>query len=370
LNQGYREQLARLRETVSEVSAEELAAEDSLTLVDVRETEEWHDGHIESAQHLSRGFLEMRIDSLVADRGDPVIVYCQTGIRSLFAAETLTKLGYTRVRSLSGGFVGWKEAGNPFVMPQTLSTADRTRYSRHLLIPEVGEAGQARLSTARVLVVGAGGLGCPSALYLAAAGVGHITIVDHDRVDRSNLQRQVLHTDDRIGMPKVESARRSLEALNPSVEVNALEVKIDDGNADELLAEYDVVVDGCDNFKTRYTVNDACVRLGKINIHGSIHRFEGQVSVFWPGRGPCYRCLHPQAPPADLSPNCAEAGVLGVLPGVIGMLEATETLKILLDLGEPLVGRLLTYDALAARFTEFRLSRDSDCPACGDLQPR
>jgi molybdopterin/thiamine biosynthesis adenylyltransferase len=255
-------------------------------------------------------------------------------------------------------------------MPQTLSTADRTRYSRHLLIPEVGEAGQARLSTARVLVVGAGGLGCPSALYLAAAGVGHITIVDHDRVDRSNLQRQVLHTDDRIGMPKVESARRSLEALNPSVEVNALEVKIDDGNADELLAEYDVVVDGCDNFKTRYTVNDACVRLGKINIHGSIHRFEGQVSVFWPGRGPCYRCLHPQAPPADLSPNCAEAGVLGVLPGVIGMLEATETLKILLDLGEPLVGRLLTYDALAARFTEFRLSRDSDCPACGDLQPR
>jgi len=370
---AYRTQLDQLRASIPAVEPDELAAAmreaDPPLVLDVREPDEWRQGHVEGAQHLSRGFLEMRIGALAADPARPIALYCQSGIRSLFAAEALLRLGYRSVRSLTGGFEAWKGGGHPIAVPRTLGARARERYARHLLIPGVGEAGQTRLAAARVAVVGAGGLGSPALYYLAAAGVGHLTVLDHDVVDRSNLQRQILHTDDRVGQPKADSARRTLEGLNPQIHVDARRVRLDDTNADDLLSGHDVVLDGCDNFRTRYAVNDACVRLGLPNVHGSIHRFEGQVSVFWAGRGPCYRCLHPSPPPPDLSPNCAEAGVLGVLPGVIGMLEATETLKILLDLGRPLIGRLLTYDALGASFREYGLRRDTDCAACSGVRP-
>lgn len=333
-------------------------------VIDVREADEWRQGHLPGARHLSRGFLELRVADEVPDRDREIVVYCQSGVRSLFAADTLTALGYENVESLDGGFEGWKAAGHGFETPASLDPRSAERYARHLRIPEVGEAGQARLAAARVAVVGAGGLGCPALYYLAAAGVGHISVFDHDVVDRSNLQRQILHADDRVGLPKADSARRSLEALNPQILVDAQRVRIDEHNAHDRLANHDVVVDGCDNFATRYAVNDACARLRLPNVHGSVHRFEGQVSVFWAGRGPCYRCLHPSAPPPELSPNCAEAGVLGVLPGVIGMLEATETLKLLLGIGDPLIGKLLTFDALTARFATYGLRADPACPAC------
>ena len=366
------ERILALRGEIPEVLPREAAELLRLgaVLIDVREPDEVAAGSPAGALHLPRGFLELRIEERVPDLDRTVLVSCQSGVRSLFAADGLRRLGYTDVRSVAGGYVRWQAEGLPVALPRGLSSQDRERYARHLLIPDVGEEGQRRLLDSRVLLVGAGGLGSPVALYLAAAGVGHLRIVDHDVVDRSNLQRQVLHADDRIGMPKVESARRTLNALNPGIEVEALPTRLSAHNVEELMSGCDVVVDGTDNFATRYLVNDACVHLGIPNVHGAIFRFEGQVSTFWPAaktlRGPCYRCLFPAPPPPELAPNCAEAGVLGVLPGVIGTLQAVETIKLLLGLGEPLIGRLLLYDALAARFLELEQRRDPACVLCAD----
>ena len=364
--------LAVLKETVPEVSVEEAAAlqRDGAVLVDIREPDEVAGGSPLGAERLVRGFLELEIENRVPDLDRTVLLICATGVRSLFAGRDLQELGYGDVYSVAGGFDAWKRQGLPVDSPSILSAEERERYGRHLTIPEVGEKGQARLLESRVLLVGAGGLGSPAAFYLAAAGVGHLALVDDDVVDRSNLQRQILHTDDRLGTPKVESARATLKALNPAIDVAARAERLTSANVDELFAGYDVIVDGSDNFATRYLVNDACIKLGIPNVHGSIYRFDGQVSVFWPGysvrRGPCYRCLFPEPPPPELAPSCAEAGVLGVLPGVIGTLEAIETVKILLGIGDLLVGRLLVYDALRQRFTELKIERNPECRRCGD----
>ncbi|MFC5302063.1 molybdopterin-synthase adenylyltransferase MoeB [Azospira restricta] len=366
------QRLQELRQTVPQLTpAEALALQaQGALLVDVREADEIAQGSALGALPLGRGFLELKIEEAVPDYEKPLVTMCAGGVRSLFAAESLLRLGYRRVYSLAGGFARWKAEGLPWAMPSALSRDERERYSRHLAIPEVGEAGQAKLLASRVLLVGAGGLGCPAALYLAAAGVGTLGLVDDDRVDRSNLQRQVLHGDGRVGQLKVDSARASLAALNPAVRIDTWAERLTRDNVERIFAGYDVIVDGSDNFPTRYLVNDACVRLGLPNVHGSVYRFEGQVSVFWPAygkrRGPCYRCLYPAPPPPELAPSCAEAGVLGVLPGVVGLLEAVETIKLLLDLGDPLVGRLLCYDALAGRFSEYALAADPHCAYCGE----
>lgn len=366
------ERLAALKARIGEVTpaqALELQARGA-ALVDVREADEIAQGSPTGAHRLGRGYLELRIEEAVPDLDRPVVTMCAGGVRSLFAAEDLLRLGYTQVYSMVGGFNRWKNEGLPFEVPPRLAPEARERYARHLLMPEVGEAGQLKLMQSRVLLVGAGGLGSPAALYLAAAGVGTLGLVDHDVVDRSNLQRQVLHTDARVGMPKVASARQTLEALNPAVKVQGHEVRLASGNVEEIFRGYDLVVDGSDNFPTRYLVNDACVKLGIPCVHGSVYRFEGQVTVFWPGyprrRGPCYRCLYPAPPPAEFAPSCADAGVLGVLPGVIGLLQAVEAVKVLLGLGDVLVGRLVHYDALAARFLEYQASPDPACPWCSD----
>jgi sulfur-carrier protein adenylyltransferase/sulfurtransferase len=362
--------LQELRGTIPEVEPAEAFArqERGAVLVDVREPDEVAAGSPLGAQRIVRGFLELRIEDSVPEKATPLLVMCAGGVRSLFAAENLRQLGYRDVSSVVGGFNRWKADALPFEVPQVLDARSRERYSRHLLMPEVGEQGQMRLSASRVLLIGAGGLGSPAAFYLAAAGVGTLGIVDDDRVDRSNLQRQILHTDERVGTSKVASARKTLLALNPTIEVQGFETRLTSANADEILAGWDVVLDGSDNFATRYLVNDACVKHRIPNVHGSIYRFEGQVSVFWPSwekrRGPCYRCLYPEPPPPELAPSCAEAGVLGVLPGVIGTLEAIEVVKILLGIGDPLVGRLLHYDALRQRFTELELQPDPACPYC------
>jgi molybdopterin/thiamine biosynthesis adenylyltransferase/rhodanese-related sulfurtransferase len=362
--------LADLKASIPEVAPKEAAALQGkgAVLIDVREPDEVSQGSPAGAQRIVRGFLELRIEDAVPDPSKTVLVMCAGGVRSLFAAEGLRLLGYKDVRSVAGGFNRWKQDGLPVETPRALKDADRERYSRHILMPEVGEAGQIRLLQSKVLMIGAGGLGSPAALYLGAAGVGKIGIVDMDVVDRSNLQRQILHTDERTGTSKVASARATLLALNPAIEVVGYETRLDSSNADAILAGWDVVVDGSDNFATRYLVNDACVKHKIPNVHGSIYRFEGQVSVFWPacpaGRGPCYRCLYPEPPPPELAPSCAEAGVLGVLPGVVGTMEAVEAIKILLGIGEPLVGRLLHYDALRQRFTELRLAPDPACRYC------
>jgi molybdopterin/thiamine biosynthesis adenylyltransferase/rhodanese-related sulfurtransferase/molybdopterin converting factor small subunit len=365
--------LAELRRTIPEISPAEahaLAGRGEAVLLDVREPDELAAGMAAGAQALARGYLELHVERLVPGLDTAILVMCATGARSLFAAADLRQLGYLDVRSIGGGFNRWKQEGLPVTVVHGLSASDRERYSRHVLIPEVGEAGQLELLASRVLLVGAGGLGSPAALYLAAAGVGTLGLVDDDVVDRSNLQRQILHTDDRVGRPKVESARQTLLALNPSTQVIGHPVRLARHNVEELFLGYDVIVDGSDNFATRYLVNDACVKLGLPNVHGSVFRFEGQVSVFWPGRrdspGPCYRCLYPEPPPPELAPSCAEAGVLGVLPGVVGMLEAVETIKILLGIGQPLVSRLLQYDALRASFLELKVERNPDCRYCSD----
>jgi molybdopterin/thiamine biosynthesis adenylyltransferase/rhodanese-related sulfurtransferase len=362
--------LKKLRETVPEVDPERAASEMQAheaarpLLVDVREADEWAEGHVPGAVHVPRGFLEMRIEGLQPSRQRRVLLYCAGGNRSLLAAESLQRLGYDDVASVRGGFKRWKDEGRTVETPATLSAQERRRYARHLSIPEVGEAGQLKLLASKVLLVGAGGLGSPAGCYLAAAGVGTIGIVDDDVVDETNLQRQILHDSHRIGMAKTESARRTLLALNPGIKVEMHAERLTSRNADRLIAGHDVVVDGSDNFPTRYLVNDACVKLGIPNVHGSVYRFDGQVTVFWPGKGPCYRCLFPEPPPAELAPNCAEAGVLGILPGVVGLLEAVEAIKILLGKGSPLVGRMLAYDALEASFTELKLRRDPECRYC------
>ena len=366
------ERLAAIRSRIAEVSAEQAAElqRAGAVLVDVREPDEVAQGSPPDAEHIVRGFLELRIEDRVPDAGATVVLMCAGGVRSLFAADGLLEMGYTDVRSLQGGFKAWKDAGLPVELPRSLDVSARERYGRHLLMPEVGEAGQLRLLESRVLLVGAGGLGSPAALYLAAAGVGTLGIVDDDVVDRSNLQRQILHRDADVGEPKVESAARTLRALNPDVHVVQYHARLSSANVEELLDGYDLVLDGSDNFPTRYLVNDACVKLGLPNVHGSIYRFDGQVSVFWPRyparRGPCYRCIFPAPPPPELAPSCQEAGVLGVLPGVVGVIEAIEAIKLILGVGEALVGRLSTFDALRLEFRELRVQRDPDCAVCGD----
>ena len=364
--------LAELKASVPEVTPRDALALQArgAALVDVREPDEIAQGSAPGALRLGRSYLELRIEEAVPDAQRPLVVMCGSGTRSLFAAADLVRLGYAQVSSMVGGFTRWKSEGLPIERPAALDASARERYSRHLLMPEVGEAGQAKLMRSKVLLVGAGGLGSPAAYYLAAAGVGTLGLVDHDVVDRSNLQRQILHTDARVGTSKVASARQTLEALNPSVKIVGHETQLTSANVEQILDGYEVVVDGSDNFPTRYLVNDACVKLGLPNVHGAVYRFEGQVSVFWPARpqrpGPCYRCLYPEPPPPEYAPSCAEAGVLGVLPGVIGLLQATETIKLLLGLGEPLVGRLLYFDALQMNFTELQLERDPGCRYCGD----
>ncbi|MBS1123847.1 MAG: UBA/THIF-type binding protein [Deltaproteobacteria bacterium] len=335
-------------------------------VIDVRETDEHVQGMIPGAVHIPRGYLEIRIERTVPDRETPVVLYCASGQRSVLAVRSLLELGYTNVRSLAGGFTSWKRAGLPWEQPAALRADQQTRYSRHTLIPEIGVAGQLKLLKAKVLCIGAGGLGSPSSMYLAAAGIGTLGLVDDDVVDASNLQRQILHCTDRIGTPKVESAERTLRGLNPDVKVDKHRTRITSDNALELIAGYDVVIDGADNFATRYLVNDCALRLGKPVVHASIFRFEGQITVF-PGAGsPCYRCLYPSPPPAEEAPSCAEAGVLGVLPGIMGVMQATEAIKLVLGLGDTLAGRLVLYDALKTRFRELKLRRDPKCLTCGD----
>jgi len=337
-----------------------------IVLVDVREKHEWNEGYIPGALHVPRGFLELQVEEAVPDKSKTVVLYCAGGVRSLIAGTTLQQMGYQNVISMSGGFGTWKGGGLPFVQPRTLSEAQSKRYSRHLLVPEVGEQGQLKLLDAHVLLVGAGGLGSPAAYYLAAAGVGTMGIIDADVVDESNLQRQILHNTKRIGQLKAESARETIEALNPDVKVITYIERLDETNVARVIADYGVLIDGTDNFPTRYLLNDAALIANKPVVHGSVFRFEGQLTVFKPYDGPCYRCLYPEPPPPELAPSCAEAGVLGVLPGIIGLLQATETIKLLLGIGDPLVGRLMTYDALAGEFSELRLFRDPACPACGE----
>jgi len=368
---SYRELLAQVKEEIDEISS--TAARDLLTssepplFVDVREPDEWQEGHIPGAVYATRGRLEQQIEGLVPDKSRPLVVYCSGGSRSAFAAKSLAELGYEDIVNLAGGFTDWKRNGFEVTMPRVLSSEQRARYSRHLLIPEVGEEGQQRLLDARVLLVGAGGLGSPAPPPLAAAGVGTLGIVDADVVDESNLQRQIIHSTDSLGEPKVLSAKRTIEALNPDVRVLPYEERLTSENIDRILGEgWDVIVDGADNFPTRYLVNDASVWHGIPVVHGSIFRFEGQATVFSPGNGPCYRCLFPQPPPPELAPSCAEGGVLGVLPGIIGSLQANETLKLILDRGETLAGRLLLFDALGTTLDEVNVRRDPYCPVCGD----
>ncbi len=335
-------------------------------LIDVRERSEWDEGHIAGAAHVGRSYLEQQIAGVAPDPSVPLVLYCAGGTRSLFAAQTLQQMGYTDVTSMSGGFQAWKSAGMPWTTPVVLSREQKQRYSRHLLIPEVGAEGQAKLLGSKALFIGAGGLGAPGLLYLAAAGVGTIGVVDFDTVDVSNLQRQVIHTTDRVGQKKTESAAQTIRALNPDVTVVPHEEMLTEANVDRLIGGYDVILDGTDTFETRYTLNDAAVRARIPVVHASVFRFEGQLSVFKPFDGPCYRCLYPTPPPPELAPGCSVAGVLGVVPGVMGLLQATEAIKVLLDIGESLAGRLLIYDALDGSFQELQLRRDPHCPACGD----
>jgi molybdopterin/thiamine biosynthesis adenylyltransferase/rhodanese-related sulfurtransferase len=367
----YRELLNQVKAEIHEVDAAAArdlhSGDDAPLFVDVREQEEWNEGHIPGAVHVPRGYLESRIEGVVADHDRPIVLYCAGGSRSAFAAKSLEELGYGQVSSLAGGYTDWKRNGFATQLPVVLDPAKRARYSRHLLIPEVGEAGQLKLLDSRVLLIGAGGLGSPASLYLAAAGVGTLGIVDADVVDESNLQRQIVHSTLKLGQYKVDSAKATIEALNPDVNVVAYRERLTSENVEKILGDgWDVIVDGADNFPTRYLVNDASVWHDIPVVHGSIYRFEGQVTVFKPHEGPCYRCLFPQPPPPELAPSCAEGGVLGVLPGIIGSLQANEALKLLLGIGDPLIGRLQLVDALASTIDEVTLKRDPACPVCGE----
>jgi molybdopterin/thiamine biosynthesis adenylyltransferase/rhodanese-related sulfurtransferase len=367
----YRELLAQARAEIDEISTPDahalLEAGEQPLFVDVRPREEWDEGHLPGAVHLPRNNLESRAEALLPDKSRRLYVYCGSGSRSAFATRTLRELGYEQAINVAGGFADWKRNGYDYTTPVALTPAQRSRYARHLLIPEVGEEGQQRLLESRVLLIGAGGLGSPAALYLAAAGVGTIGIIDPDVVDDSNLQRQIVHSTERLGEPKVASAKRTIEALNPDVTVVPFQERLTSENIDAVLAHgWDVILDGTDNFPTRYLLNDASVWHDLPVVHGSIYRFEGQVTVFHPGNGPCYRCLYPSPPPPELAPSCAEGGVLGVLPGIVGSLQASEALKLVLGAGESLAGRLLLFDALHATFDEVSIRRNPDCPVCGD----
>ena len=364
---SFREMLNQAKRDIVEIEPD--AADgvfDQALFLDVREADEYAQGALPGALHLPRGLLELQVEGRVPDKDRKIIVYCAGGTRSALAAQALGQLGYSDVASMAGGFNKWKDEGRDWAAPRTLDAAQRNRYQRHLLLPEIGEEGQQRLLGSKVLLLGAGGLGSPAALYLAAAGVGTIGIVDMDVVDSSNLQRQILHNLERVGERKVDSAKKTLTAMNPDVDVVTYDVRLGAGNVLEIIDSYDVIVDGTDNFPTRYLLNDASLVKKIPVVHGSIFRFEGQATVFYPYEGPCYRCLVPEPPPAELAPSCAEAGVLGVLPGIIGSIEAVEAIKLLLGLGESLVGRLLTYDALEQSFRTFRIRRDPACPACGE----
>ena len=364
---SFREMLNQVKHDIVEI--EPGAADDvfdQALFLDVREADEYDQGALPGALHLPRGLLELQVEGRVPDKDRKIIVYCAGGTRSALAAQALGQLGYSDVASMAGGFNKWKDEGRDWVTPKTLDAAQRNRYQRHLLLPEIGEEGQQRLLESKVLLLGAGGLGSPAALYLAAAGVGTIGIVDMDVVDASNLQRQVLHNLDRIGERKVDSAKKTLTALNPDVDVITYDLRLGAGNVLEIIDSYDVIVDGTDNFPTRYLLNDASLVKKIPVVHGSIFRFEGQATVFHPYQGPCYRCLVPEPPPPELAPSCAEAGVLGVLPGIIGSIQAVEAIKLLLQLGRSLVGRLLAYDALEQTFRTFNIRRDPACPACGE----
>jgi molybdopterin/thiamine biosynthesis adenylyltransferase/rhodanese-related sulfurtransferase len=345
---------------------EKLDAGSEAVVIDVREQNEYAQGFIPGSTWISRGFLELKIEEAVSDRDAEVILYCAGGTRSALAAASLKSMGYKNLVSVKGGFGAWKRNGFKFDVPDLLTEDQAIRYSRHTMLPEMGIEGQIKLLKSKVLCIGAGGLGSPSALYMAAAGVGTIGVIDDDVVDYSNLQRQVLHNTDRVGMPKVESAALTLQGLNPDVKVNQHQLRLNSENAEEILKEYDLVVDGADNFQTRYLLNDLAIKLGIPVVHASIYRFEGQLTVFSAEGMPCYRCLYPEPPPPDQAPSCAEAGVLGVLPGVMGVLQATEAVKILLGLGTTLAGRLLTYDAVRCKFRELKLRADPSCTYCGE----
>jgi len=363
--------LRELRGLIPEIDVQGLVGANARpAVIDCREADEHAQGAIPGAIWIPRGFLEARIEKHVVDRAAPIVIYCASGNRSLFAVRSLNEMGYTNARSLAGGFTGWKRAGQPFEMPAALRPDQETRYSRHVLLPEVGIEGQQKLLKAKVVCIGAGGLGSPSSMYLAAAGVGTLGLIDDDVVDASNLQRQILHGTDRLGTPKVESAERTIKNLNPDVRVDKHRARLTSKNAVELLGGHDVIIDGADNFATRYLVNDVALRLGIPVVHASIFRFEGQLTVFPAHGAPCYRCLYPEPPPPEDAPSCAEGGVLGVLPGIMGVLQATEAIKLILGLGETLAGRLLVYDALATKFRELKLRRDPKCPTCGDAVDR
>ena len=367
---NFRDLLKEARAAAGDIDAEGLKAKldagERVQILDVREQEETENGIIPGAATLSRAHFESRVEDVIPDKNAPVVVYCATSVRSAFASRTLFELGYTDVSILKGGFERWKDLGHQFDIPRVLNPDQRSRYARHLILKEVGEEGQQKLLDAKILSIGAGGLGSPSLMYLAAAGVGTLGIIDSDVVEASNLQRQIIHSTERLGVLKAESAKEVLQGLNPDVKVETHPFRMDASNVKELISQYDIIVDGSDNFDTRYVLNDAAVELRKPVIHGSIFRFEGMVSTFIPFEGPCYRCLYPEAPPPELAPNCTEAGVLGVLPGIVGCLEANEALKLVVGYGDSLAGRLLLFDAATTKFSEVKVRRDPNCPVCGD----
>jgi molybdopterin/thiamine biosynthesis adenylyltransferase/rhodanese-related sulfurtransferase len=366
---NFRELLNAAKGQIREVDtaeADELRRSPGTVVLDVREPDEYEQGAIPGAVHIPRGTLESSVENRIADKSAPVVVHCASGVRSAFAAHTLGELGYTGAVSMAGGFNKWKDEDRDWATPRRLTPEQRNRYQRHLLLPEVDVEGQLELLDARVLLLGAGGLGSPAAMYLAAAGVGTIGIIDMDVVDESNLQRQILHNLDRIGDRKVDSAKKTLTLLNPDIDVVTYDVRLGADNVLDIIDGYDVIVDGTDNFPTRYLVNDASLLKRIPVVHGSIFRFEGQATVFHPYVGPCYRCMIPEPPPVELAPSCAEAGVLGVLPGIVGSIQAMEAIKLILGLGESLAGRILSYDSLEQSFRTFKVRRDPQCPACGD----
>lgn len=358
-----------IREISPKEAFEELQADEAIVLIDTREPHEYAEANIAGSKLIPPAMIADQIEAAVPDRSTKVILHCRSGVRSMTAAEQMAEMGYSDLANVAGGILEWQAEGLPVQSEVSLTPEQRNRYSRHLLLPEVGIHGQEKLLNAKVLLIGAGGLGAPTALYLAAAGIGTIGLVDDDVVDASNLQRQVIHNTERIGQPKTASARQTIEALNPDVEVVEYDLRLDAGNILETIADYDVIVDGADNFPTRYLLNDASVRLGKPVVSASILSFDGQISTFVPGEGPCYRCLYPTPPPPELAPSCSANGVLGVMAGLMGMLQANEVIKLVLGIGEPLIGRLLLYEALSTRFTELKVRRDPECPICGPDAP-
>jgi sulfur-carrier protein adenylyltransferase/sulfurtransferase len=365
---SFRELLSSAKSQITEVSTDDalarIASDPATVVLDVREPDEYEQGALTGVVHIPRGHLEAQVEARIGNHDAPIVVYCAGGVRSAFATKTLGELGYSNVVSIAGGFGRWKDEGKPWKKPASLTPEQRNRYQRHLLLPEVGEKGQLALFEKKVLMIGAGGLGSPAALYLAAAGVGTLGIVDMDEVDASNLQRQILHNLDRIGDRKVDSAKKTLTLMNPDLNVVTYDTRLGADNIESIMAGYDLIVDGTDNFPTRYLVNDVSLKLGIPVVFGALFRFDGQVTIFKPHDGPCYRCMLPEPPPAEMAPSCAEAGVLGVLPGIIGSLQAMEAIKQLLGLGESLSGRLLTYDALEQSFRTLKIRRDPNCQAC------